>query len=183
MKSSKLVLSLLVAALLLHVVTMLKISAFNIKTFGDSKMSNQTIADIIVSVSAGGKEQLWLLSGLCDAASLGQLNTSFLQASVHLCVHLCTHPPVNPPVHIPRPSICVSIHLSTHPSVHPSTNASNHTCLHPYHPSIHPSIRASIHSPICSFPAIISNLGPFSLLLVPNQGGVMLLRFLTLSSL
>ncbi|PKK24485.1 deoxyribonuclease-1 [Columba livia] len=50
MKSSKLVLSLLVAALLLHVVTMLKISAFNIKTFGDSKMSNQTITDIIVSI-------------------------------------------------------------------------------------------------------------------------------------
>ncbi|NXW81481.1 DNAS1 protein, partial [Alopecoenas beccarii] len=48
--SSKLVLSLLVAALLLHVATMLKISAFNIKTFGDSKMSNQTIADIIVSI-------------------------------------------------------------------------------------------------------------------------------------
>ncbi|OPJ87707.1 deoxyribonuclease-1 [Patagioenas fasciata monilis] len=29
---------------------MLKISAFNIKTFGDSKMSNQTTADIIVSI-------------------------------------------------------------------------------------------------------------------------------------
>ncbi|NXJ80602.1 DNAS1 protein, partial [Trogon melanurus] len=48
--ASKLVLSLLVAALLLHVATMLKISAFNIKTFGDTKMSNQTIADIIVSI-------------------------------------------------------------------------------------------------------------------------------------
>ncbi|NXC21334.1 DNAS1 protein, partial [Corythaeola cristata] len=47
---SKLVLSLLVAALLLHVATTLKISAFNIKTFGDSKMSNQTVADIIVSI-------------------------------------------------------------------------------------------------------------------------------------
>ncbi|NXR02946.1 DNAS1 protein, partial [Sagittarius serpentarius] len=47
---SKLVLSLLVAALLLHVATTLKISAFNIRAFGDSKMSNQTIADIIVSI-------------------------------------------------------------------------------------------------------------------------------------
>ncbi|NWW96668.1 DNAS1 protein, partial [Rhynochetos jubatus] len=51
--SSKLVLSLLVAALLLHVATTLKISAFNIKAFGDSKMSNQTIADIIVSILSG----------------------------------------------------------------------------------------------------------------------------------
>nr|XP_009934602.1 PREDICTED: deoxyribonuclease-1-like [Opisthocomus hoazin] len=50
MASSKPVLSLLVAALLLHVATTLKISAFNIKTFGDSKMSNQTVADIIVSI-------------------------------------------------------------------------------------------------------------------------------------
>ncbi|NXX58790.1 DNAS1 protein, partial [Scopus umbretta] len=48
--ASKLVLSLLVAALLLHMATTLKISAFNIKVFGDSKMSNQTIADIIVSI-------------------------------------------------------------------------------------------------------------------------------------
>ncbi|NXV96269.1 DNAS1 protein, partial [Calonectris borealis] len=48
--ASKLVLSLLAAALLLHVATTLKIGAFNIKTFGDSKMSNQTIADIIVSI-------------------------------------------------------------------------------------------------------------------------------------
>ncbi|XP_009871023.1 PREDICTED: deoxyribonuclease-1-like [Apaloderma vittatum] len=40
----------LVAAVLLHVATMLKISAFNIKAFGDAKMSNQTIADIIVSI-------------------------------------------------------------------------------------------------------------------------------------
>ncbi|XP_009979964.1 PREDICTED: LOW QUALITY PROTEIN: deoxyribonuclease-1-like 2 [Tauraco erythrolophus] len=50
MASLKLVLSLLIAALLLHVATTLKISAFNIKTFGDSKMSNQTVADIIVSI-------------------------------------------------------------------------------------------------------------------------------------
>ncbi|KAF1569521.1 Deoxyribonuclease-1, partial [Eudyptes schlegeli] len=51
--ASKLLLSLLVAALLLHVATTLKISAFNIKVFGDSKMSNQTIADIIVSILSG----------------------------------------------------------------------------------------------------------------------------------
>ncbi|NXI64918.1 DNAS1 protein, partial [Anseranas semipalmata] len=47
---SKLVLSLLAAALLLHVATALRISAFNIKAFGDSKMSNQTVADFIVSI-------------------------------------------------------------------------------------------------------------------------------------
>ncbi|NXO02857.1 DNAS1 protein, partial [Rhinopomastus cyanomelas] len=46
----KLVLSLLVAAFLLHAATTLKISAFNIKAFGDSKMSNQTVANIIVSI-------------------------------------------------------------------------------------------------------------------------------------
>ncbi|XP_005244153.2 deoxyribonuclease-1-like [Falco peregrinus] len=49
MAASKLVLPLLVAVLL-HVATTLKIGAFNIKTFGDSKMSNQTIANIIVSI-------------------------------------------------------------------------------------------------------------------------------------
>ncbi|NXC44291.1 DNAS1 protein, partial [Penelope pileata] len=47
---SKLVLSLLAAALLLHVAATLRISAFNIRVFGDSKMSNQTIADFIVSI-------------------------------------------------------------------------------------------------------------------------------------
>ncbi|NXS46314.1 DNAS1 protein, partial [Balaeniceps rex] len=51
--ASKLVLSLLVAALLLHVATTLKIGAFNIRAFGDSKMSNQTIADIIISILLG----------------------------------------------------------------------------------------------------------------------------------
>ncbi|NWX52176.1 DNAS1 protein, partial [Steatornis caripensis] len=51
--ASKLVLSLLAAALLLHVATTLKISAFNIRAFGDSKMSNQTVADIIVSILLG----------------------------------------------------------------------------------------------------------------------------------
>uniref|UniRef100_A0A8B9FER5 Deoxyribonuclease n=1 Tax=Amazona collaria TaxID=241587 RepID=A0A8B9FER5_9PSIT len=53
MAASKQMLSLLVSALLLRMATMLKISAFNIKTFGDSKMSNQTIADIIVSILSG----------------------------------------------------------------------------------------------------------------------------------
>ncbi|XP_051488434.1 deoxyribonuclease-1-like [Apus apus] len=53
MVASKLVLSLLAAALLLQVATTLKISAFNIKAFGDSKMSNQTVADIIVSILSG----------------------------------------------------------------------------------------------------------------------------------
>ncbi|XP_059340473.1 deoxyribonuclease-1-like [Ammospiza nelsoni] len=50
MAASRPVLSMLVAALLLHVATSLKIGAFNIRTFGDAKMANQTIANIIVSI-------------------------------------------------------------------------------------------------------------------------------------
>ncbi|XP_014164220.1 deoxyribonuclease-1-like [Geospiza fortis] len=50
MAASRPVLSLLVAALLLHVATSLKIGAFNIRAFGDTKMANQTIANIIVSI-------------------------------------------------------------------------------------------------------------------------------------
>ncbi|XP_066186237.1 deoxyribonuclease-1-like [Sylvia atricapilla] len=50
MAASRLVLSLLVTALLLHVATALKVGAFNIKAFGDTKISNQTIANIIVSI-------------------------------------------------------------------------------------------------------------------------------------
>ncbi|XP_061848831.1 deoxyribonuclease-1-like [Colius striatus] len=50
MMALKPVLGLLAVALLLHVATTLRISAFNIRTFGDKKMSNQTIADIIVSI-------------------------------------------------------------------------------------------------------------------------------------
>uniref|UniRef100_A0A669PK40 Deoxyribonuclease n=1 Tax=Phasianus colchicus TaxID=9054 RepID=A0A669PK40_PHACC len=50
MAAPKLVLELLAAALLLRAATTLRISAFNIRTFGDSKMSNQTIADFIVSI-------------------------------------------------------------------------------------------------------------------------------------
>ncbi|NXN87244.1 DNAS1 protein, partial [Bombycilla garrulus] len=47
---SRLVLSLLATALLLHVATALKVGAFNIKAFGDTKMSNQTVANVIVSI-------------------------------------------------------------------------------------------------------------------------------------
>ncbi|XP_054127137.1 deoxyribonuclease-1-like [Melozone crissalis] len=50
MAAPRLVLSLLVAALLLHVATTLKIGAFNIRAFGDTKMANQTVANIIVSI-------------------------------------------------------------------------------------------------------------------------------------
>ncbi|XP_015732921.1 deoxyribonuclease-1 [Coturnix japonica] len=52
MAARKLVLELLAAAMLLHVASTLRISAFNIRTFGDGKMSNQTIADFIVSILA-----------------------------------------------------------------------------------------------------------------------------------
>uniref|UniRef100_A0A8C3V1I7 Deoxyribonuclease-1 n=1 Tax=Catharus ustulatus TaxID=91951 RepID=A0A8C3V1I7_CATUS len=57
MAASRLVLLLLVAALLPYVATTLKIGAFNIKAFGDAKMSNQTIANIIVSVSRGERSR------------------------------------------------------------------------------------------------------------------------------
>nr|XP_027325380.2 deoxyribonuclease-1-like isoform X1 [Anas platyrhynchos] len=50
MAALKLLLPLLAAALLLHGAAALRISAFNIRAFGDSKMSNQTIADFIVSI-------------------------------------------------------------------------------------------------------------------------------------
>ncbi|XP_062444398.1 deoxyribonuclease-1-like [Rhea pennata] len=50
MGAAKLVLVLLAAALLLHMAATLKIGAFNIRTFGDSKISNQTIADVIVAI-------------------------------------------------------------------------------------------------------------------------------------
>ncbi|NXD30364.1 DNAS1 protein, partial [Spelaeornis formosus] len=48
--TSRLVLSLLVAGLLLHVASTLKVGAFNIKAFGDAKMSNQTVTNIILSI-------------------------------------------------------------------------------------------------------------------------------------
>uniref|UniRef100_A0A8C3RKH9 Deoxyribonuclease 1 n=1 Tax=Chelydra serpentina TaxID=8475 RepID=A0A8C3RKH9_CHESE len=44
------VLALLSLAYLLHTATALRICAFNIKTFGDSKLSNETITDIIVNI-------------------------------------------------------------------------------------------------------------------------------------
>nr|XP_009672960.1 PREDICTED: deoxyribonuclease-1 [Struthio camelus australis] len=50
MGSAKLALTLLAAALLLPAAATLKIGAFNIRTFGDSKMSNKTIAGIIVTI-------------------------------------------------------------------------------------------------------------------------------------
>ncbi|XP_068765084.1 uncharacterized protein [Struthio camelus] len=50
MGSAKLALTLLAAALLLPAAATLKIGAFNIRTFGDSKMSNKTIVGIIVTI-------------------------------------------------------------------------------------------------------------------------------------
>ncbi|XP_053936615.1 deoxyribonuclease-1-like [Cuculus canorus] len=50
MAASKRVLLLLVAALLLHVAVALRISAFNIKQFGEAKMKNTEVADIIVKI-------------------------------------------------------------------------------------------------------------------------------------
>ncbi|NXT93982.1 DNAS1 protein, partial [Anhinga rufa] len=81
--ASKLVLSLLVAALLLHVATTLKISAFNIKVFGDSKMSNQTIADIIVSILS--EYDITLVQEVRDAdlSAVKKLMDQLNRASMH----------------------------------------------------------------------------------------------------
>ncbi|KYO35949.1 deoxyribonuclease-1 isoform B [Alligator mississippiensis] len=50
MGAMKLVLSLLTVAYLLHTAATLRISAFNIRTCGDTKLSNETIAGIIVNI-------------------------------------------------------------------------------------------------------------------------------------
>lgn len=57
MKPTVLVALLGVASLLPELVLSLRISAFNIRTFGDAKMSNNTISNLIVQVSslAGGR--------------------------------------------------------------------------------------------------------------------------------
>ncbi|NXS97387.1 DNAS1 protein, partial [Jacana jacana] len=80
---SKLVLSLLVAALLLHVAFTLKISAFNIKAFGDSKMSNQTIANIIVSILSGYDITLVQEVRDADLSSVKKLMDQLNSASTH----------------------------------------------------------------------------------------------------
>ncbi|XP_006036814.2 deoxyribonuclease-1-like 2 isoform X1 [Alligator sinensis] len=50
MGARKLVLPLLSVASLLHIAATLRISAFNIQAFGDSKLSNETAADIIINI-------------------------------------------------------------------------------------------------------------------------------------
>lgn len=77
MAALKLLLPLLAAALLLHRAAALRISAFNIRAFGDSKMSNQTIADFIVSVSAGGRGAV-VATLRSLGCSLGLADTGFL---------------------------------------------------------------------------------------------------------
>ncbi|NXK02904.1 DNAS1 protein, partial [Herpetotheres cachinnans] len=79
----KLVLSLLVAVLLLHVATTLKISAFNIKAFGDSKMSNQTIANIIISILSGYDITLVQEVRDADMSSVKKLMDQLNSASLH----------------------------------------------------------------------------------------------------
>ncbi|NXX40842.1 DNAS1 protein, partial [Tricholaema leucomelas] len=90
--SSKLVLSLLVAALLLHVATTLKISAFNIKAFGDAKMSNQTIANIIVSILS--RYDIALVQEVRDAdlSSVKDLMAMLNSASPHPYNYLASVP-------------------------------------------------------------------------------------------
>ncbi|NXI21311.1 DNAS1 protein, partial [Sterrhoptilus dennistouni] len=78
--ASRLLLSLLVTALLLHVATTLKVGAFNIKAFGDTKMSNQTVANTIVSILS--EYDLVLVQEVRDADLsavndlMGQLNSA-----------------------------------------------------------------------------------------------------------
>jgi len=127
---ARLVLELLAAALLLRVAATLRISAFNIRTFGDSKMSNQTVAGFIVSVSAGGEEQHWLCSVPGMWLAWGSQALAFwrwlsipvcacihacIRASIHLCLYPCffpvsTYPPTCcPPVPISSPG-CLRSH-------------------------------------------------------------------------
>lgn len=58
-----LALSLLAVALPCLATTTLRIGAFNIQTFGDTKMANEGVASVIVSVSAAsatrGRAGLW----------------------------------------------------------------------------------------------------------------------------
>lgn len=56
-----LVLSLLAVSLLCPATATLRVGAFNIQAFGDTKMSNEEVAGIIVSVSTAG-------DGLCTGA-------------------------------------------------------------------------------------------------------------------
>lgn len=51
--------SLLAVALLCPATAMLRIGAFNIQAFGDTKMSNKEVAEIIINVSAAGTAWGW----------------------------------------------------------------------------------------------------------------------------
>lgn len=56
--------ALLALAGLLHVALSLKIAAFNIRTFGETKMSNATLSHYIVQVSPGWSvpEEPWAVA-------------------------------------------------------------------------------------------------------------------------
>ncbi|NXH14521.1 DNAS1 protein, partial [Bucco capensis] len=88
----KLVLSLLLAALLLQVATTLKISAFNIKAFGDSKMSNQTVANIIVSILSGYDISLVQEVRDADLSAVKKLMLQLNSASSHPYSFLVSKP-------------------------------------------------------------------------------------------
>lgn len=67
---------LLGVAHLLGVTLSLRLSAFNIQTFGDSKLSNETIASLIVKVGSPGhlaepKEEFLLFVAYCPNAGFG----------------------------------------------------------------------------------------------------------------
>lgn len=52
-------LSLLAVALLCPATAMLRVGAFNIQAFGDTKMSNKEVAEIIINVSAASATWGW----------------------------------------------------------------------------------------------------------------------------
>ncbi|KFP07917.1 Deoxyribonuclease-1, partial [Calypte anna] len=83
MVTSRLVLSLLAAALLLRVGTTLRICAFNIQAFGDSKMSNQTIAGIIGSILSGYDISLVQEVRDADLSAVRKLMEQLNSASPH----------------------------------------------------------------------------------------------------
>lgn len=71
MKGARLMGVLLTLTGVLHVVLPLRIAAFNIQTFGETKMSNATLSNYIVQVSPGQRSVLKAirLLGLCSQPS------------------------------------------------------------------------------------------------------------------
>ncbi|XP_042294167.1 deoxyribonuclease-1-like isoform X2 [Sceloporus undulatus] len=78
-----LLLSVLGAGRLLQPTLALRISAFNIQTFGDSKLSNKTIADILVSIVSGYDVTLVQEVRDSDLSAVKKFMNQLNQASPH----------------------------------------------------------------------------------------------------